>query len=91
MNILQETRCNVCNEKMEYLDYELTVIPFLKDGTPIGVHQKQKVCNVRFYCKNCKVNMAKPYPYNDEKFIKPFIEDNKRHSVKFESQEYIEI
>ena len=91
MDIQNEIRCKVCNEKLEYLNYELTVIPFIKEGAPIGVHQKQKVCNVRFYCKNCKVNMAKPYPYNDEKFIKPFIEDVARHSVKFESQEYLEI
>ena len=91
MDILKETRCNVCNEKMEYLDYELIQLAIYKLGDAIGLNQHIKAVNVRFYCGNCKVNYAMPFPYNDEKFVPMFIKDIKKHSVKFESQEYIEI
>ena len=42
MNIEFETRCKVCNQKMEYLDHELTVIPEHQEGDLIGVNKKMK-------------------------------------------------
>ena len=91
MDIQKETRCKVCNQKMEFLQHELTVIPFIKEMAFIGEPQKQKVCNVRFYCQNCKVNMAKPYPYSDVKFVPAFINDVKKHSAHFDNLVYIEL
>jgi hypothetical protein len=91
MNIDFETRCKVCHQKQEFLDHELIIIPFIRDGAYIGESQKQKICNVRFYCDNCKVNMSKPFPYNDEKVISAFIEDVKKSCVKFNQKEYREI
>ena len=89
MNIEFETRCKVCNQKMEYLNHEQTVIPVHNEGDLIGVNKKMKVCNVRFYCGHCRVNQSRPFPYNDKNVVPPFIADIKKHSANFEKQEYI--
>lgn len=91
MNIENEILCKVCNQKQEMIDHELTVIPFVKEGMNIGLKQTQKVCNVRFYCNKCKVNMSQVFPYEDERIIPAFIEDVQKFSVKFKNQEYMEI
>ena len=89
MNIQQAIRCNVCNNQMQYLNHELTVIPVYKEGDTIGVNRKMKAVNVRFYCGYCRVNMSRPFPYSEQKYIRPFIDDIKNYSAKFENQEYI--
>ena len=91
MNIIQDTRCRVCNRPQEYIEHELTILPMIRDFGYIGESKKLKICNVRFYCDNCKVNMSKPFPYNDEKVIPAFITDVKKHTVRFEAREYQEI
>ena len=89
MNIEFETRCKVCNQKMEYLNHEQTVIPVHNEGDLIGVNKKMKVCNVRFYCGHCRVNQSRPFPYNDKNVVPPFIADIKKHSAKFDKQEHL--
>ena len=89
MNIQHAIRCPVCNNKVEYLDHELTVIPVHQEGDTIGIKQKMKVVNVRFYCGHCRVNQSRPFPYNDKNVVPPFIADIKKHSAHFDKQEYI--
>jgi hypothetical protein len=89
MKIKQEVRCNVCNNQMQYLNHELTVISIQKEGDTIGISPKLQVCNVRFYCEHCRVNMSKPFPYQDENVVPLFIADLKQNSAKFDTQGYV--
>jgi hypothetical protein len=91
MTILNIVSCHICNNVQEYIQHELTVIPIAKDGDTVGVNQKRKFCNVQFFCKSCGVNQSKIFPYEDEKYLKPFIEDIKKHCVKFEDRRYRKI
>ena len=91
MNIEFETRCKVCNQKMEYLGHEKILMPVITEMSTIGVRRTIKSCNIRFYCGHCRVNMSKPFPYNDDKYIPRFIADVKNASAHFEKQEYIKL
>ena len=91
MNIEQEIRCNVCKNKMQYLNHELTVIPYIIDGSPIGVNTIMNVCNIQFYCADCRANWSKPYPYIDKNLVPKFVDDIQKHTVKFDKHEYLEL
>ena len=91
MNIEQETRCDICNEKMEYLDHELINLSVNKSGDPIGFNKFVKAVNVRFYFGTCKVNYSKPYPFNNEKVIPAFIADIRKHCIKFDKLDYLQL
>ena len=91
MNIEMDTRCRRCGQKQEYLNHELTVIPFIRDGAYIGESKKQKCCNISFYCGRCQVNQSTPFPYQNEEVVPNFIADVKKHTVIFNAKEYQEI
>ena len=52
----------------------------------IAMQKMEHFCDTR-YC----INMSKTFPYEDERVIPAFIEDVQKFSVKFKSQEYIEV
>ena len=92
MNLEHDTRCRVCHQKQEMLDYEKTVMPMIQNGSYINESTKKaKVVNVRFYCQNCGMNMSTPFRYEDEKFIPNFIADIQKSCVKFPAREYSDI
>lgn len=92
MNIQHDViNCKVCRQPRLLLDHELTVKIIKKEGDSPTYNPKIKVVNLRLYCKNCAVNYNEPFPYDDERCVKPFIEDVKKHSAQFDKIEYIEV
>ena len=92
MNIEHDViACKTCHRPRQFLEYELINLVIHKENDAIGNSPTMPAVNLRLYCNNCKTNTSEPYPYNDPKFIPMFINDVKKHSVKFKNQEYMEV
>lgn len=80
--------CTTCNSKMEFLDFEKTMIAINPEGSPIGTNRIINAINLHMYCPKCQCNKSNFIHYQDERSIIPFIEDVKKLSPKFKKHKY---
>ena len=92
MNIEHDViACKTCHRPRQFLEYELINLVIHKENDPIGNCPTMPAVNLRLYCNNCKTNTSEPWPYEDEKVIPMFINDVKKHSVKADKIEYMDV
>ena len=92
MNIQHEVIASkVCHRPRQFLEYELINLVIHKENDPIGSLPTVPAVNLHMYCGNCKTNTSNPYPYENPDVIENFITDVKKHSVKADKIEFLDV